>query len=95
MPKTFALFNFSDNFVISIKPVERLISTKSILAPQYNPALAEATKVIGEVHNQSPFPRPRDWQAICNALVALLNETQYSELVCMAIFCSKLIDVGP
>ena len=51
------------------------MSTKSTVAPQYNAQFEEATKELGEVHKISPFVKPKDKHAICNAEVALFVAT--------------------
>ena len=65
-----------------------LISTKSTLALQYNPQLADATKVIEEVQSQSPSSSPRAKHAICKALVALFTAITLLALTFVAIFFS-------
>ena len=45
--------NFDSNKSTSIKPVRGSISTKSIIASQYNAQLDEATNVIGDVQTIS------------------------------------------
>ena len=62
-----------------INAVERPISTKSTVAPQYRPQLALATKEIGLVQRRSPGPSPKARQAAWRAPVALLKATAWGD----------------
>ena len=65
------------------------MSTKSTCAPQYKPQLAEATKVIGVVHSQSPGPSPKATQARCRADVALFRHPGHDCIYQEARQCKK------
>lgn len=71
------------------------ISTKSTCAPQYSAQFADATKVFGVVHSQSPGPRSSARQAICKAAVALLTAKACFAHVCATTLCSNFVICGP
>src|SRR6056297_3947078 len=71
------------------------ISTKSTSAPQSRPALAEATKLLGDVQRRLPGPSPSPRQAICSAEVALLTAMAWGALQVARRACSKRGTAGP
>ena len=78
----------------SILKVSGLISTKSILAPQYNAQFADATKLVYEVHTQSSLFIPMAIHAMCNALVALFTAIAYGTLTSLHISDSNSCTYG-
>ena len=71
------------------------MSTKSTVAPQYIGQFAEATKLIGDVHNISSGPKSKDKHAICKADVQLLTAMAYFDPVYSHNLFSKIGTAEP